>query len=289
MKATIFLTIFLLLIPLISAQDDDYDMVNSQKGYLTYGDSLNWQLEIPIWIPGFRGDFVYGDISLKGEDGNYPGPVNPIEPPPEEDDGNIFSRLFTSSLYIKFFMMGRIGYVNGDFSASLTGFTGGVGSSLYFRLNNKELVQASYRAAWLRLHAGYELFESTSRNRDFRYELIGTSGVRVNYMTISSDLNNIINRLDLKSTWTEFLIGIKNRLIWDDWFIILSGDIGNFYTGRNYSYMIQFFVYYRLGELVSFRAGWTDFDINHERVILNETLTLNVHLSGPNLGFTFKF
>ncbi|MCK5454816.1 MAG: hypothetical protein KAJ16_10660 [Calditrichia bacterium] len=34
-------------------------------------------MEIPIWIPGFRGVFTYGDVSLEGEDGVNPGdPAN---------------------------------------------------------------------------------------------------------------------------------------------------------------------------------------------------------------------
>ncbi|MEA3478027.1 MAG: hypothetical protein U9R60_07600 [Bacteroidota bacterium] len=37
-----------------------------------------WSIEIPLWIPGFRGDFAYGDIDLEGEDGTDPGdPENP--------------------------------------------------------------------------------------------------------------------------------------------------------------------------------------------------------------------
>ena len=31
-----------------------------------------WSIEIPLWIPGFAGDFAYGDISIEGEDGVNP-------------------------------------------------------------------------------------------------------------------------------------------------------------------------------------------------------------------------
>lgn len=64
-------------------------------------------------VLGFRGEFAYGDVTVEAEDGQFPGePENPIEPPPTGEppwgNGNIFSRLFTSSAYLKFFFMSRI-------------------------------------------------------------------------------------------------------------------------------------------------------------------------------------
>ena len=31
-----------------------------------------WTIEIPIWVPGFAGDFAYGDVNIEGEDGVDP-------------------------------------------------------------------------------------------------------------------------------------------------------------------------------------------------------------------------
>jgi len=32
-----------------------------------------WSLELPLWVPGFAGEFAYGDVSIEGEDGSDPG------------------------------------------------------------------------------------------------------------------------------------------------------------------------------------------------------------------------
>ena len=74
------------------------------KSYLIPG--RPWTFEIPLWIPGFGGSFAYGDVSIEGEDGV--GIENPIEPPPPFDWGKVFSRVFTSKWYLKFFFITRV-------------------------------------------------------------------------------------------------------------------------------------------------------------------------------------
>ena len=81
----------------VSAQDTSTTSVIYEEGSFLNRDK-NWELAIPIWIPGFRGNYAYGDVSLEGEDGTDPGvPANPIEPPPPGEPpvggGNILSRL----------------------------------------------------------------------------------------------------------------------------------------------------------------------------------------------------
>ena len=96
----------------------------------------NWTVDIPIWIPGFRGNFTYGDVSLEGEDGVDPGePGHPIEPPdPGEPPGggNIISRLFTSSRYLKFFFMGGASYTRNKFFTEIDMFSGYAGARVHY-------------------------------------------------------------------------------------------------------------------------------------------------------------
>ena len=97
-------------------------------------------MTIPIWVPGFRGDFTYGDISLEGEDGTDPS--DPTDPP--EGGGNIFSRLFNSSSFLKFFFMGRVAYSSDKFIIELDSFSGRVGNRVEFVLNNREIATADF-------------------------------------------------------------------------------------------------------------------------------------------------
>lgn len=243
---------------------------------------------------GFRGAFTYGDVSIEGEDGSNPGePAHPIEPPepgePPIGGGNIFSRLFKSSSYIKFFFVGMVSYNKDKFWAQLDGYEGTVGSSVNFKFNDQEVVRATYRVGVLRFLLGYSLYERENGSHSRRFTFYGYTGARLHYADIFSDLNRVGNSLDLSSFWGEPVLGIQNRLRFKNWLFLLQGDVGGFYSGQNYSYMIQFIGYYRISNLLSLKMGWSDWDINHKREFRNETLILNVHLSGSTTGLTFHF
>ena len=280
-------------ITLVFAQNNDTSL-NSETDKSFLEETSNWWVDIPVWIPGFRGSYSYGDVSIEAEDGSYPGePTNPIEPPepgePPIGGGNILSRLFNSSSYLKFFFMGMVSYNNNKYWVQLDGYEGNVGSSVNFVFNNKEVVRASYQAVLMRLLIGYSFYEKENRSHSRRFTIFGYTGARLHYADIYSDLNRLSNGLDLSFYWGEPVFGIKNRLAFKNWLFKLQGDIGGFYTGKNYSYMIQFICYYRISDLLSFKLGWADWDINHKRTFKDETLILNVHLSGPTTGFTFHF
>ena len=68
------------------------ELRKQQKSFLIPGKP--WTIEIPLWLPGFSGNFAYGGINLEGEDGV--DIENPIEPPPPFDWDNIFSRVFST-------------------------------------------------------------------------------------------------------------------------------------------------------------------------------------------------
>ena len=80
----------------------------------------NWNTELPIWVPGFAGNFAYGDVEIEGEDGV--NPEHPIEPPPGGDFGKILSRLFQKNWYLKFFFLTRIAYEKTTFCFNLMPF-----------------------------------------------------------------------------------------------------------------------------------------------------------------------
>jgi len=187
------------------------------------------------------------------------------------------------------FFMGMVSYNSDNFWAQLDGYEGTVGNSVYFKYNDREVVRLTYRAALLRLLAGYSLYEKENRSKSRRYNLYGYMGARLHYADLFSDLNQLKDRLDLNLYWGEPILGLQNRLTLKSWLFILQGDIGSFYGGSNYSFMIQFIGYYRISNLLSIKFGWADWDVNHKRETRNESFRLNVHLSGPTSGLTFHF
>ena len=290
---------FLLFIPLtffnamiVSAQDTTVINKSNEETYLN--NDWNWAIEIPIWIPGFRGDFAYGNVSLEGEDGEEIGiPGNPIEPPPPGEPpvggGNILSRLFNSSKFLKFFYLGKISYFNDKFLGQIDIVSGTLGQDLDFKLNDKEVATASYATILTRVLLGYSFYELENRSQNTQLKIYGYTGMRVHHIELFSNLNRTTRSLDINKLWGEAILGIQSTFALKDWLFILQADIGSFYTSNNSSNMINVFCYYRISNLLSVKLGWTDWDISYQGEIRGEQLSLNVHLSGPNTGLTFHF
>ena len=276
----------------VSAQDTIGINKNDEETYLK--NDMDWSIEIPIWIPGFRGDFAYGDVSLEGEDGVDPGtPAHPIEPPqpgePPVGGGNILSRLFNSSKYLKFFFVSRVTYRKDKFYGQIDAFSGTIGQSIDFVLNKKEVATASYATFLTRLVLGYSFYELENRSQTNRLNLYGYAGIRVHYFELFSDLNRTSRSVDINKLWAEAILGIVSRFALKDWMFLFQADIGSFYTGNNSSYMVSIFCSYRISNLLSVKIGWTDWDVGYQSDIRGEKLSLNVHLSGPNTGLAFHF
>jgi len=291
-KILLLISLTFLYTVIIIAQDTTSIQKSDEETYLK--NDWNWAIEIPIWIPGFRGDFAYGDVSLEGEDGEDIGvPGHPIEPPPPgeppDEGGGILSRLFSSSKYLKFFYMGKISYKNDKFLGQLDAVSGTIGQSLDFALNNKEVATASYATILTRLVLGYSFYDLENKSKTNRLTIYGYAGMRVHYFELFSKLNLTTRSLDITKFWGEAILGLQSSFALKDWLFWLQADIGSFYTGDNSSYMINIFCHYRISNLLSVKIGWTDWDVSYQGEILKEKLSLNVHLSGPNTGLTFHF
>ena len=124
-----------------------------------------WTIEVPLWIPGFAGDFAYGDISIEGEDGV--DIENPIQPPDGGIIGKIFSRLFTDDWYLKFFYLNKIAYEQNRFLVQFDAIAGAVGESVQFNYNDKQVVQANYRTTNFRLFGAYKFVNAVSKDEKF--------------------------------------------------------------------------------------------------------------------------
>ncbi|RLD56346.1 MAG: hypothetical protein DRI97_07675, partial [Bacteroidetes bacterium] len=287
MNKVIILTIIILSLPaLCSAQDSltKKEIRIQESDFLIPGNP--WTVEIPLWIPGFAGEFAYGDISIEGEDGVQ----TPIEPdPPGPGIGDIFSRLFTTNWYLKFFYLTKVSYEQNRVKAQFDMISGAVGNSLVFNYNNTELVKASFRTVNLRLYAGYKFAEVMGPNENFRYEVFAYGGIRTYFQRLQSELNGTSIELDINPVWVEPLIGLENQFTWKRWMLTLQGDYGGLFSQGKQSVQLSANAQFRMGGLTSLKVGWNHLYMDQKNVFLQQDYTIKLTLSGPVMALAFHF
>lgn len=281
--------VFLLFLILISLTSFSQDTKSEKKPKLYHNfleNERKWNWEIPIWIPGFRGEFAYGDVSLEGEDVTTPVPEHPIEPPHPWDN---FKRLFHSDFFLNFVFMSRVSYTGNKFYAQIDGFSGSVGRSTTFRTNNEELVKAKFSTNLYRFYGGYEIVDKWSESGKVNYKLYPYVGIRLNDVNVITDVFEKESIIKLKPFWVEPILGIKNDLNLKRWQFVLNGDMGFFGPNKRLSYMINCTSDFRISNLVSVKAGWTQWYVKLDKNYLGEPLKLKMNLSGPATAVTFHF
>ena len=286
MKAFILIIIILSLPAICSAQDSltKKEIRIQESDFLVPGNP--WTVEIPLWIPGFAGEFAYGDISIEGEDGIQ----NPIEPePPGSGIGDIFSRLFTTNWYLKFFYLTKVSYEQNRVKAQFDMFAGAVGNSVVFNYNNTELVQARFRTVNFRLYAAYKFAEVLGSNEKFRYEVFAYGGIRTHFQRLQSELNGTGLELDINPVWVEPLIGLENQFTWKRWMLTLQGDYGGLFSQGKQSVQLSAFANFRMGGLTSIKLGWNYLYMDQKNEFLQQDYTVKLNLSGPTVALAFHF
>ena len=78
-----------------------------------------------------------------------------------------------------------------------------MGGGTKFNYNDTEIVQANFHSTNMRLFGGYKIVQVKSKNRKFYYDLFGYIGVRMNFEKVYSDLNGIVNKLNISPFWIE--------------------------------------------------------------------------------------
>jgi len=168
-------------------------------------------------------------------------------------------------------------------------FGGSIGESTKFNYNRTEVVQVNLSLLYMRLFGGYKILEVPGKNRKFRFDLHAYLGIRIQFHRVYSDLNGIINSLDVNPVWAEPIIGVRNQFIWKKWLLQFQGDYGGYFIPEKQSFQLSTNIYFRTGRLTSLKVGWNHLSLIHKGNFDGKDYKVKAMLSGPAIGITFHF
>lgn len=231
-------------------------------------------IEIPIWVPGFRGSFSHGDITIDGEG----------------QSGDYLSKLFDSDLGLDFYFVGKLGFTLNKWNIQTDVFGGQLKYAVNFKYNNTNLIDVELFTIMPRLYISYNLFDLELRkmqNSDLKVWIYG--GVRYYHVNIKSEFIIDVPKFEIDKNWTDPIIGYTIPFQVSKWTIMLQNDFGGFGIGSNFSWWLQLNCRYKIGKRTSLVAGWVMHDIYYKDGKLPDPFTYNVRLNGPVVGITVQF
>lgn len=244
--------------------------VNSSKlDFLYELDQRIWRIKVPIWVPGFRGDFAYGGITQL----------------PEDDDYDIIGKL-QGDIGVQFYAIGDIEYKPKKWFFNIDGVHTSLSNTLTFQNIERVEFQAGIDGTILRGFVGYSAFEKRNKERHFRVQIYPYTGVRFIDLNIYSKELDI---LDLDPSWFEPIIGMEIPIQYKRWFFSSQVDVGGFSINNHWSWNASLSTTYRFTRLFALGAGWNFLNFNYDQDFEFKHLNLEIQLSGPVLGVEFHF
>lgn len=265
-------SLFILLLS-FSYSYADYPNIDSVNTRFYANETRPWLFEIPIWVPGFRGQLAYGDFHFFAGDKE------------SKEHNRIHSKLG-----IEFYFNGRFAYQRDKLWLQLDAFSGAVSNTFKYTSiignNTSELVKLTSHGTIPRFSAGYSIF-SRKKNNKFKLDIIPYLGLRYINIRIKSDIFHQDDVIDVRPSWLEPVIGLYLPISYKRFKMILQTDIGG--SDRKNSWAINHHFHYRISKLIDVRLGWSLVHLHYREQFLNEDLYFNIRLLGPNAGVGFRF
>lgn len=279
--------IFILSFQLISTAQPSgvSENKNSPRGYLN--NNFNWTVELPVWVPGYTYDYNYGADDSDGGDGSEPEvPTQPIEKP---EVGDVFSRLFSSDNYLKYFWGLKVVYKKDRLLAQVDVKAGVMGNDVKYNLTDIKIVDADLSMSFTRAFLGYAIIDNMSKPQNSRFSLYGCLGLYFSRIELASSIGGSMVDLGIDYEWTPVILGIQAQYALSNWLFVLHSDYGLPLWSSSYSLIFEGFCHYRLGKILSVKLGWIDRYIFQDTEVFNENFVADIHLTGPVMGVLFHF
>lgn len=253
------------------AQSDS--LTKKESRYYINNDDRKWNLSLPIWIPGFRGDFSFGDLESSTSESEEEKERTRIE----------------DVIGIEFYFVGSANYVHNKWSLYADGFTGTITEEVFYdKLRQGDpasVIKLRISGAFFRFVAGYSVWRFEKENS--RIDIVPYIGLRRFDIGLEAALFDSIYSGSVNPAWNEFIAGIYIPVKWKRYSFTSRFDFGR--TDENISWMANIFFGYRISPLIDMNLGWSHLVISHEEVVRDEKLELNLRLTGPTLSVGFNF
>ena len=238
---------------------------------------LEFNVEIPIWIPGFRGRFSIGDITIEGEGQNE----------------NLLSQFFNSDLGVDYYFVGKVGVTKNKWQVQIDAFGGQLKDAIEFTYSQNQLVDVEVFTVMPRILVSYQILEKDFKRKQAlltkHIEFWIYGGCRYFYLNIKSELNAAIPALNIIEDWFDPIIGFTVPLTIRRLTLVFQNDIGGFGLGSDLTYWYQLYGTFQVGKYISIGAGWAHLNINYSEERRNDSFSYKVVLRGPMVGVMFTF
>ncbi len=230
-------------------------------------------LELPLRIPGFKGSFSYGDISVEGE-GNR---------------GNLFSELFDSRLGVDFFFVGKITYNFDKWNIQTDVFGGQIRHAIEFKYNDIP-IDVEIFTVMPRLFAEYKLYDTFIRNnKNLTLQFCLYGGIKYYHLNLNADFETDNLDFEVMKHWIDPIVGFTIPFTVSKWKFIFQNEYGGFGIGSELSWFLQLQARYDISKHLSINGGWIIQDIKYSQDKLQEKFIYDVQLSGPMAGIAIRF
>jgi hypothetical protein len=247
--------------------------MKAEKHYVN--NSKHWLAEVPIWIPGFRGQLAYGDIDFSSSGTE------------KERD---FKRI-NSDLGLEFYFVGRITAQYKKIWLQVDAFSGEVGSAFTYTPSNNnnnetEIVNIKIQGTIPKLVIGYSIWEKLIKD-EVRINVTPYLGIRHIRFHLQSNVLDSLNIINKDPSWFEPVIGLYIPIIYKRFKIEIQADFGT--NGTKNSWGISNRYRYQLSKLIDLQLGWNIIHLYHNSIVDDIKLETTIRLFGPTAGVGFRF
>ena len=231
-----------------------------------------WTIGIPLWIPGYRGQFTVGGVEVGGESGGY----------------GFFDRLFSSDLSLEYYLVMLANYHWRQWNFHLDAFAGNIGKLTTFTLNDNTVVDASISLTMPALYAGYDFLHNSQPLGPITHWQVYL-GARIFALDLEVTPPGNLGTKSGDTSWFTFLIGTELTLkISKRLKLKLAGDIGGYTQSTGPTLFGEAYIHYQRWKLISLSIGYMAIRIDgvSEK---SEQLQFKANLAGPVVGIAFHF